>query len=242
LVRVARTPEPVEHEPYTVRISPFYIDPYEVTYEEYCKFVSDGNKKYATGGIRSGDDGTYVPPRPEWARFPVRGANYYHARGYAQWAGKRLPSEAEWEFAHSGTEHRTYPWGNDEPNEKRANFGPTLGGLKPVGSFPAGKTPEGVFDLAGNIGEWCNDFYDDAYYCNPPTGRFATGKLVKGDAAMGNPIVDPKGPESGFLRVYRLGCQCRSATPEDLHANLRCSASPFRAAGCVGFRCARSGP
>lgn len=231
LVRRGRTPEPVEHEPYNVRISSFYIDRCEVTYAEYCKFVNDGNEKYATGGIRPGDDGTYAPPRPEWARFPVRGTNYYHARGYAQWAGKRLPTEAQWEFAHSGSERRTYPWGNAEPSKTRANFGPMLGGLKSVGSFPEGRTPEGVFDLAGNIGEWCDDFYDEEYYRNPAAEK---------NPAMGNPIVDPRGPKSGFLRVYRLGCQCRSSTPEDLHGNLRCSATPFRAASCVGFRCVRS--
>jgi len=224
LVRRGRTPEPVEHEPYKVRISPFYIDKYEVTYEAYCKFVNDGNEKYVTGGIKRDDDGTFVPPRPEFARFPVRSTNYYHARGYAQWAGKRLPTEAEWEFAHGGSEKRTYPWGNEEPGETRANFGPALGGLKPVGSFPKGQTPSGVFDLAGNIGEWCADFYDEEYYRKP---------------SEENPIVDPQGPESGFLRVYRLGCQCQTATPKDLHGNLRCNATPFRAAGCVGFRCVR---
>jgi len=225
LVRRGRTPEPAEHEPFRVRISPFYIDQYEVTYEDYCKFVNDGNEKYATGGITPSDDGTFVPPRGEWARFPVRGTNFYHARGYAEWAGKRLPTEAQWEFAHGGSDRRLYPWGSEEPDETRANFGPALGGLKPVGSFPKGRTPEGVFDLAGNIGEWCADFYDEEYYRKP---------------SAESPVVDPQGPESGFLRVYRLGCQCQTATAKDLHANLRCSATPFRQAGCVGFRCVRS--
>jgi len=225
LVRRGRAPQPAEHEPYKVQISPFYIDRYEVTYADYCEFVNDDNEKYATGGIRRGDGGEFVPPRAQWARLPVRSASYFHARGYADWAGKRLPTEAEWEFAHSGTESRTYPWGNDDPSKTRANFGPTLGGLKPVGSFPDGRTPEGVFDLAGNIGEWCADFYDEEYYRRPSANQS---------------IVDPQGPARGFLRVYRLGCQCGSATPDDLRGNLRCSATPFRMAGCIGFRCALS--
>jgi formylglycine-generating enzyme required for sulfatase activity len=223
--RRKRTPEPVEHDSYRVQVSSFYMDKYEVTYEEYCKFLKDGNEKYVTGGIQRDEDRKFIPPKSEWARFPVRGVNYFQARGYAKWAGKRLPTEAEWEYAHGGSEGRMYPWGNEEPGETRANFGPMFKGLKPVGSFSEGRTPEGVFDLAGNIGEWCADYYDEDYYRKP---------------AAHNPVKDPSGPKTGFLRVYRLGCQCKGATATDLRGNLRCQASPFRAAGCVGFRCVRS--
>jgi len=201
------------------------MDKYEVTYEDYCKFLNDGNEKYATGGISQDQNGQFVPPRPERAKFPIGGTNYYQARGYAEWAGKRLPTEAEWEYAHGGGDVRKYPWGNEEPGEIRANFGPMFKGLKPVGSFPEGRTPGGVFDLAGNIGEWCADYHDEDYYRKPPPEN-----LVK----------DPSGPKTGFHRVYRLGCQCKGATTTDLRGNLRCHASPFRAAGCVGFRCVRS--
>jgi len=220
-----RKPEPVQHDGYRVQISSFYMDKYEVTYLQYCEFLNDGNDKYLTGGIRRDKKGQFAPPQPELARYPVRATNYFEARGYAEWAGKRLPSEAEWEYAHGGSEGRRYPWGNQEPGETRANFGPMFKGLKPVGSFPEGRTPEGVFDLAGNIGEWCADYYDEDYYRNP-----SPGDLVK----------NPQGPRTGYLRVYRLGCQCKDATTKDLRGNLRCYASPFRAAGCVGLRCARS--
>ncbi len=225
LIRRGRSPEPATHDGYRVSLSAFYLDKHEVTYEDYCEFLNDGNEKYATGGIRRDQSGQFVPPRPEWDRFPVRAVNYFQARGYCQWAGKRLPTEAEWEFAHGGSEGRTYPWGNEEPGETRANFGPMLQGLKPVGSFPQGRTPEGVFDLAGNIGEWCADYYDADDYRGSHSGGL---------------VEDPQGPTDGFLRVYRLGCQCKGATAKDLHGNLRCNASPFRAAGCVGFRCAIS--
>jgi len=213
--------EEVKHRGYRVRVAPFYMDKYEVTYEAYCRFLNDGNEKYATGGTQRNENGCFAPPRPEMARLPMRGANYFHAKAYAQWAGKRLPTEAEWEFAHGGSQGRTYPWGEEKPDKTRANFGPALKGLKPVGSLPNGQTPEGVFDLAGNIGEWCADYYDEDYYRN-------TSEEV---------IENPRGPKNGYLRVQRLGCQCRHATAEDLRGNLRCSASPFRAAPCVGFRC-----
>ena len=223
-VRRGRSPEPAEHEGYNVRISSFYMDKYEVTFEDYCDFLNDGNEKYVTGGIHEDQDGRFVPPRPDWAKLPVRATNYFQAKGYAEWAGKRLPTEAEWEYAHGGSEGRTYPWGNEEPGQTRANFGPMVKGLKPVGSFPDGRTPEGVFDLAGNIGEWCADYYDEEDYRKRPPG---------------GTVKDPQGPRVGYLRVYRLGCQCKGSTPTDLRGNLRCQASPFRAAGCVGLRCAR---
>ena len=152
-VRRGRSPEPVEHKGYSVRVSSFYMDTHEVTFKDYCRFLNDGNEKYAPDGISRDQNGQFVPPSPEWARFPVRRVNYFQARGYAEWAGKRLPTEAEWEYAHGGSAGRTYPWGNEEPGETRANFGPMFQGLKAVGSFPKGQTPEGVFDLAGNIGE-----------------------------------------------------------------------------------------
>ncbi|MHB1035691.1 MAG: formylglycine-generating enzyme family protein [Pirellulales bacterium] len=224
-VRQNRVPEPVAHEGYRVRVGSFYLDKYEVTFADYCRFLEDGNERYRAGGISRDAKGKFVPPNPESARLPMRAVNYFQAKAYAQWAGKRLPTEAEWEFAHGGTEGRKYPWGNDEPGDTRANFGPKFKGLQPVGSFPEGQTPEGVFDLAGNIGEWLADYYVDGEYQKSPPGKLAA---------------DPQGPATGFLRVYRLGCQCRDATAAGLRGNLRCYATPFRAAPCVGFRCAKS--
>jgi len=150
LVRRNRKPEPEKLEGYRVQVSSFYMDRYEVTIEDYCKFLNDGNEKYVAGGIQRDPDGKFVPPRPELANYPIGGVNYFQARGYATWAGKRLPTEAEWEFAHGGPQGRTYPWGNDEPGQTRANFGPSFGGRKPVGSFPEGRTPQGVFTSTKN--------------------------------------------------------------------------------------------
>lgn len=224
-IRRGKSPEPAEHDSYKAPIGSFYMDKYEVTHEDYCKFLNDGNEKYLAGGISQDENGLFVPPGPERARFPIGRVNFYQAGAYAEWAGKRLPTEAEWEYAHSGGGVRKYPWGDEEPGETRANFGPAFGGRKPVGSFPEGQTPEGVFDLAGNIGEWCADYYDEDYYRKPPCE---------------NPLRALTGPSAGFHRVFRLGCPCEGATTTDLRGNLRCHASPFRAAGCVGFRCVRS--
>jgi formylglycine-generating enzyme required for sulfatase activity len=222
LVRRHRKPEAEKHDGYRVQVSSFYMDRYEVTIADYCQFLNDGNEKYRAGAVQRDPTGTFAPSRPELGRYPIGGVNYFQARGYATWAGKRLPTEAEWEYAHGGPPGRKYPWGNDEPGQTRANFGPSFGGRKPVGSFPEGRTPEGIFDLGGSIGEWCADYFDEEYYRKP-----GPEKLVK----------DPTGPTNGFLRVYRLGCQCQDATSTDLRGNLRCCASPFRAAGCVGIRC-----
>ena len=223
-----RSPEPVTGDSYKVRISAFRIDKYEVTNQDYCKFLNDGNAGYWTPWyprIKRDEDGRFTPAQPDWAKLPVGCVNHYQARAYAQWAGKRLPTEAEWEYAAGGKEGRTYPWGDDEPDETRANYGSRFGGRKPVGSFPAGRTPEGVFDLAGNIGEWCADYYDEDYYRKAPES---------------NLIKDPQGPESGSLRVYRVGCQCRRSTTTDLRPNSRCASTPLRSSACLGFRCVRT--
>jgi len=225
---VRRGAESVVGESYTVQVGSFYIDKYEVTIEGYCQFLNDGNAGYWTpwyGKIKRNEDGRFEPAQRDWAKLPVGCANHYQARGFAEWAGKRLPTEAEWEYAAGGKEGRTYPWGDDEPGETRANYGPRFGGRKPVGSFAEGRTPDGVFDLAGNIGEWCADYYDEGYYAKAPKP---------------NPLKNPQGPENGTLRVYRVGCQCQRSTSTDLRPNSRCASSPLRSSACLGFRCVRS--
>ena len=137
-----------EGKGYTVAVSSFYIDKYEVTIEQYCEFLNDGNEGYRTAPsyprIKRGAGGRFVPASPDMARIPVAAVNYYQATGYAEWAGKRLPTEAEWEYAAGGRQSRKYPWGDEEPGKTRANYGPIFGDRKPVGSFPGGRKPEGV--------------------------------------------------------------------------------------------------
>lgn len=205
---------------YTVGISSFYIDKCEVTVEEYCTFLNDGNEGYWNPWypkIKRNESGRFVPAGPDVAKMPVGGVNYYQAKGYAQWAGKRLPTEAEWEYAAGGKEGRKYPWGNEEPDKTRTGFG---GPIKPVGSFPKGATPEGVLDLLGNVTEWCADFYSEDYYRKAPPG---------------NLLEDPHGPKSGYYRMTRGGC-----TGMKMVVTTRHQRPPLLSAGCLGFRCVRS--
>ncbi len=128
----------------------YYIDTYEVTNAQYKKYL---------------DETGYTPP-PTWengtfpdgeADHPVTYVTWYEAHAYCKWAGKRLPTEAEWEKAARGPDGNIYPWGN-EYDEKKANL--NTGEVKPVGSYPTDRSPYGVYDMAGNVMEWVEDWYE----------------------------------------------------------------------------------
>jgi hypothetical protein len=144
-------------------LKPFQIARYPVTVEEFRQFVDDDgyqNERWWQAGEfaenkepRDWDEQILHPNRP------VTGVSWYEAAAYCAWVGARLPSDAEWERAACGIEGRTYPWGKERPDEKRANFESSVGGPTPVGLYPAGATPEGVADMAGNVWEWVEDRY-----------------------------------------------------------------------------------
>jgi len=122
-------------------IGTFFIDKYEVTNARYQRFES-----------------AHASP-PELANHPVVNITWHEAVAYAEWAGKRLPTEVEWEKAARGAGGRTYPWGNAF-NESFCNVAGTLTSLlKSVGQFPAGRSPYGCYDMAGNVWEWVEDWY-----------------------------------------------------------------------------------
>jgi formylglycine-generating enzyme required for sulfatase activity len=132
-----------------VTLAPFYIDKYEVTNADY--------KRYC--------DATKYPPPPHWpngnfvegvARCPVTYINWWEAGAYARWAGKRLPTEAEWEKAARGNDGRNYPWGN---NWDAARVALAHDRVQPIGSRPEGASPYGAIDMAGNALEWVDDWY-----------------------------------------------------------------------------------
>jgi len=136
-----------------VFVKAFYIDKYEVTNEQYKKFI-DSTKYQAP---KNWANNTY-PAGKE--KYPVVNVSYLDAEKYAQWAKKRLPTEEEWEKAARGTDGRKYPWGNVWEKEK-SNCYDFLGNnsLKPVGSFETGVSPYNCHDMSGNAWEWTDTWY-----------------------------------------------------------------------------------
>lgn len=147
---MGRNDAPDEGPEFEAHVEPFYIDAYPVTNEEYGKFLR------ATGH-----------PEPKYwrnaemngPRQPVVGVTWDDANAYAAWAGKQLLTETQWEFAARGKANRKYPWGNLEPTQTLANYGDYLNMPSFVTMHEDGATPEGVYDLAGNVYEWTQDLF-----------------------------------------------------------------------------------
>ena len=154
----------------TIYLDGYWIDKYEVTTGQYALCVAAGDCQ-APHLFTSGYGSSYRPKyygNPEYSNYPVIWVNWSMALAYCEWAGRKLPTEAEWEKAARGTDARIYPWGNDPLDSTRANFcdidcplPQANGGFNdgypntaPVGSFPAGASPYGVMDMAGNVWEW----------------------------------------------------------------------------------------
>jgi len=145
-----------EKPAHTVPLEAFEIDLFEVTNADFAKFVEETG--YQTGAEQAGEAGwrAYAEGKDN---HPVVKVTWNDANAYCEWAGKRLPTEAEWEKATRGTDGRTYPWGNEwdpaKANTKESGFRGTVA----VGSFAEGVSPYGVFDMAGNVWEWTADWY-----------------------------------------------------------------------------------
>ncbi len=204
---------------HTVIVNDFYLDEREVTVADYQNFLSETS---------------HAPP-PQWPEqlrnpdHPVVNVSWNDAKAYARSVDKRLPYEAEWEYAARGgntglnnTPHYKFPWG-DEASHERANYHGAEGrdrwnGTAPVKSFPA--TGFGLYDMAGNVWEWCEDWYDENYYKSRP-----------------NPDRDPKGPNTGNLRVLRGGSW--SFIPPSMRCAGRDRDFPTIQNYLVGIRCAQ---
>ena len=169
-----------DEEPvHTVTLDGFWLDRTEVTNAQYGKCVTADKcdpSDYSGDSRFNGDD------------QPVVGVSWHDAVAYCEWAGGRLPTEAEWEYAARGPEGLTYPWGNVAPTCNLANYwgkdGGCIGKTTPVGNYPSGASWVGGLDLAGNVWEWVADWY----------GSYPSGRQV-----------NPTGPESGETRVLRGG-------------------------------------
>ena len=201
-----------------VTLADFRLDRYEVSNVRFQLCVEAGccdPPRY---------DGSYTGREPYFANpdysfFPVVFVSWDQARQYCEGAGKRLPTEAEWEYAARGDDGRLYPWGSDAPDSSRANYGGARDGdTKQVGSYAAGASPFGVDDMAGNVWEWVADWYDPNYYGSSPAS-------------------DPAGPDLGLAKVARGGSFGSDATT--LYTFYRGSYLPEESFANLGFRCAR---
>jgi formylglycine-generating enzyme required for sulfatase activity len=164
-----------------------------------------------------------MPPAPPWGwkdDDPIVNITFFDAAAYADWAGVWLPTEAQWEKAARGTDGRAYPWGNDWDGSRCVHsdtLNPELASTKPVGSCPSGASPYGCMDMAGNVSQWCADWYDENYYKSAPAH-------------------DPTGPASGTLRVLR-GENREFNNPSDFRVAMRIRGAPAAWNDYVGFRC-----
>lgn len=206
--------DPDEAPEHQVYLKGFYIDRNEVTQQEYQRFAK--MTKRGMPRIEVFDDDQSKILKPEFAAMSV---SWDEAAAYCKWAGKRLPTEAEWEKAGRGESKRRYPWG-DKFVVNAANLDGTEDGYKylaPPGSFEAGRSPYGIHDMTGNVAEWVEDSYDEHYYKK-------------------SPFRDPKGPENADLKVVRGG----SWRETEHHARLskRFAAKHWRTDVTIGVRCA----
>ncbi|MFP4056484.1 MAG: formylglycine-generating enzyme family protein [Candidatus Brocadiia bacterium] len=222
--------------PKRVTLPAFYIDRTEVTNAQYAAFLAACEKE--------GDAAWRHPDQPSdkkdheptfWSNphlgkaqghHPVVGIDWFDATAYARWAGKRLPTEAEWERAARGSDGRTYPWGEQPPEEvalHRANFLGSFAaadGFKytaPAGSFPQGASPAGCLNMAGNVCEWTADWFAPL----PDARR----------------LDNPTGPPTGTQRVVKGGSWNFQAA--GLRTYNRWAMDPRKRLASVGFRCAR---
>jgi formylglycine-generating enzyme required for sulfatase activity len=199
------TIEQDEQPEHSVTVDSFWISQTEVTNAQYARCVDD--------------DGCTPPHNNHWrnptfANYPVTHVDWDQANSYANWVGGDLPTEAQWEKAARGTDGRTFPWGNESANAQRLNFNSPQGPVA-VGSYPAGASPYGALDMAGNVEEWVADWYAPAIYTQP---------------ARENPI----GPAEGLFKVVRGGSF--HSTGGGVRSAARDRAVPNTTFDSVGFR------
>lgn len=196
--------------PHKVKVKPFYIGRYEVTNAQYKRFCDEKKKKYPENSLW---DANYFLGKPD---YPVMNVSWSDAADYAKWAGGRLPTEAEWEYAARGGTNTYYYWGN-EPSPAYLNYwgDDKWDNTSPVGSFPP--NPFGLHDMLGNVSEWVADWYGDDYFKK-------------------SPVDNPKGPQKGTTRIIK-GDSWGNGKPYG--PTLRDWRSPSNKSEFVGLRIAK---
>jgi len=237
-----------ERPVHTVFLDSYWLDQTEVTNAMFGTFVAqtgyqtDAEKTGSSNGYNPDTAKTELTQGADWqhpqgpdsslsdlAEHPVVHVSWNDARAYCEWAGRRLPTEAEWEKAARGTDGRTFPWGNDFDGTRlnfadvnleaywgNSSFNDGYQLTSPVGSYPLGASPYGALDMVGNVWEWVNDWVDEAYYQSSPSSN-------------------PGGPDSGEYRIVRGGSW---HDPEDGNrAAYRGWDAPEDTDITLGFRC-----
>ena len=213
---------------HTVYVDAFFMDIYEVTNAQYQKFL-EAAKDWDHDWELSRYDKPYEVHKPDkffnkpeynQPNQPVVGLAWKSARDYCKWVRKRLPTEAEWEkAARGGLEGKQYPWG-DSINPERANYGHNVGKPTAVGSYPP-ENSYGLYDMMGNVSEWCADWYSPDYY-------------------QSSPYHNPPGASWGGSGDYRVARGGNTGLGSDWFSNASRIYSSQGVGTNYGFRCAKS--
>ncbi len=192
----------------------YWIDLSEVNNRQYQRFVREAHRPQQEVMIFFDDISVLWGPD-----LPAVGVSWFDANAYCEWNGKRLPTEAEWEYAARGEARHPYPWGGTFLTGYANIRGEEDGFVytAPTGSFEAGRSALGLYDMAGNVSEWVSDWYSEFFY-------------KEGQVTL------PYGPESGLTKVHRGGSWDSAAT--DVRGAKRFAVAPSRKEATIGFRCA----
>ncbi|MCK4835801.1 MAG: SUMF1/EgtB/PvdO family nonheme iron enzyme [Candidatus Aminicenantes bacterium] len=198
-----------ERPVHTVYLDEYRISKYEVTFDQYDLFCEETQRS--------------KPDDRGWGREnrPVIYVSWYDAEAFCIWLAEKtgknihLPTEAQWEKAARGSDQRRYPWGNSAPDCSLANFTGCASQTLPVGTHTAGVSPYGVHDMAGNVGEFAQDWYMSEYYSSSPTNN-------------------PQGPDEGVMKINRGGGWINAA--DRLRCAVRATNDPFEKYSYIGFR------
>ncbi len=203
-----------ESPSHSVTLDGFWLDQTEVTNAQYARCVTDGSCDPPSRSSSERYDSYYG--NSPYDDYPVIWVDWFDADAYCKWAGGRLPTEAEWEYAARGPDRSIYPWGDDPPNATLLNYNWIVGDTVQVGSYPEGASWVGAMDMAGNVWEWVYDRHAEDYYAESPERN-------------------PAGPPTGYDNALRGGSFSRD--PVNVRTAQRAYNPPNFDYWNIGFRC-----